>query len=432
MVSFVPFRALRPKNELASEVAAPPYDVMNRAEAKEMIEGRPYSILRVTRPDATLDEEIEMDDPRAYEQARNALRKLIEEGILVRDPEPAYYIYAQEMGQHKQLGVVGLGSAEDYFGGRIKRHEFTLPRKEEDRKRQVQELGAHIGPVFLTHEDHQPISDLLRSETQSEPLVNHTSPEGIKHQLWMVTDQQIILQLQSELESLNEFYIADGHHRAAAASRAAQERVLSGDQDASSGLFLCVAFAASELLVLPYQRVVHLRGLKPETLLQELKKRFNISSCDPPQDRSPDLPVLTPAAEKIWGMYLSGRWYTLTPSNSLTEEIIQRPLTAQLDVSVLQDEVLSPLLGVEDPRTCAHIEFVGGIRGFRELERRADSCEGVAFILYPTSVTELMGIADSGEVMPPKSTWFEPKLCSGLFANLFDEQQLHREHERGS
>ena len=423
MVSLTPFRALRPLSNYTDAVAAPPYDVMSRAEARVMIEGLPHSILRVTRPDALLADEVAMDDPQAYARAQSELSRLISEGILAYDEAPAFYLYTQQMGVHRQTGVVGLASAEDYWSDHIKKHEFTLPRKEDDRMRQVKTLGAHLGPVFLTHEPHQELSALIKRYQTSEPEVHHRAPDGITHELWSVSAREDIEVIQEAMGTLDALYIADGHHRAAAAARVAREFADQGH--AHAGHFLSVSFSSDELLVLPYQRVVT-RMSSADDLISQLREIFEVIECDAPADQDPSAPVLFPPERGVWGMYLEGQWYLLRLQDALRTDVRERALTAQLDVSVLQTEVLSPFLGVTDPRTCEHISFVGGIRGFRELERRADDSCGVAFALYPTSVAELMAIADLGEVMPPKSTWFEPKLRSGLLTNVFDQEALER------
>jgi uncharacterized protein (DUF1015 family) len=421
MVSLTPFRALRPQSQYTDVVAAPPYDVMSRAEARAMIEGLPHSILRVTRPDAILADEIAMDDPKAYSCAQDELRRLIKEEVLTYDDAPTFYLYTQQMGVHRQTGIVGLASAEDYWSDHIKKHEFTLPRKEDDRMRQVKSLGAHLGPVFLTHEPHEGLRELIKRYQASKPDVYHQAPDGILHELWPVTSPRDISLIQEAMRDLDALYIADGHHRAAAAARVARDHAELGHTHA--GHFLSVSFASDELLVLPYQRVVTQLASADE-LMASLKEKFEVIECDAPADQDPSAPVIFPPEQGMCGMYLQGQWYLLRPQTMLKTEIQERELTAQLDVSVLQTEVLSPLLDVKDPRTCEHISFVGGIRGFRELEQRADAESGVAFALYPTSVAELMAIADLGEVMPPKSTWFEPKLRSGLFINVFDSASL--------
>jgi uncharacterized protein (DUF1015 family) len=283
--------------------------------------------------------------------------------------------------------------------------------------RQVETLGAHLGPVFLTHAPHAQLSALIERYQASAPKVQHTALDGVTHELWIVDDPADIDVVTTAFSEISALYIADGHHRAAAAARVARSRAERGDHDA--GRFLCVSFASDELLVLPYQRVID-REVDVDALFTSLRESFVITEVAAPEERDPSASVLFPPHAGGWGLYARGQWYLLEASESLRGSVNQRPLTAQLDVSVLQDEVLSPLLGVDDPRTCDHISFVGGIRGFRELERRADAVGGVAFALYPTSVNELMGIADLGEVMPPKSTWFEPKLRSGLFMNVFD------------
>lgn len=421
MVSLHPFTALRPTPENTDRVAAPPYDVMSRAEAREMIAGHPHSILRVTRPDASLADEVKMDDPVAYERAQRELSRLINDGVLRPDERAAFYLYTQQMGEHRQTGIIGLASADDYWEDSIKKHEFTLPRKEDDRMRQVESLGAHLGPVFLTHTPHPQLNELIRRHQVNPPLVRHLATDGVLHEIWLVSEPDEISLIERAYAELPALYIADGHHRAAAAARVARARAERGDVQA--GRFLSVSFASDELLVLPYQRVIDQRVDLDATLLK-LKERFEMSSCSHPEEIDPSSPVMFPPHAGTWGMYARGQWYLLTPNDQLKSEVQARALTAQLDVSVLQDEVLAPLFEVADPRTCEHISFVGGIRGFRELERRADAAEGVAFALYPTSVNELMEIADLGEVMPPKSTWFEPKLRSGLFMNVFDPTAL--------
>lgn len=421
MVSVLPFRALSPRPSAVDEVAAPPYDVMSRAEAREMIKDKPNSILRVTRPDAILSDEVSTYDDLAYHTAREELCRLFAEGILVFDTDPCYYIYTQEMGSHRQTGIVGLASAADYFASLIKKHEYTLPKKEDDRTKQVLALGAHLGPVFLTHLPHMGLKEIIAVYQAHPPTTTHIASDGIKHEIWKVsnpTDLNVIQRAYSEIDKL---YIADGHHRAAAAARVSKELI----ENPMAEHFLSVSFAADELLVLPYQRVVTELRMSSERLLSLLKEQFVIEQVEPPQDRDPSEVCHFPKGPQHWGMYLEGQWYIMSLNSVMIREVRSRDLTAQLDVSVLQDEVLRPLLGVEDPRNAEHISFIGGIRGFRELESRVNECGGVAFALYPTSLKELMEIADDDSVMPPKSTWFEPKLRTGLLMSVFDRSKLN-------
>ena len=421
MVHVLPFRALTPQSQYVDEVAAPPYDVMNRAEARDMIAGKNNSILRVTRPDAILDDQLASDDDQAYLRAQSELKRLISSGVLQYEEEIGYFIYTQQMGQHRQTGIIGLTSAEDYWSDRIKKHEFTLPKKEDDRTRQVLTLGAHLGPVFLTHEPHPLLKDLIVEYQQHPPQTIHLADDGIQHELWIVTKQSDIALIQKYYSELDALYIADGHHRAAAAARVSKDL----PHSESAKTFLSVSFAADELLVLPYQRVVTELTYSVDEFKTKLSNYFDLETHTAPIDQDPSLPVQFPQTPKVWGMYLDGQWYTLKPNQRLTTEIKSKDPLAQLDVSILQDYVLRPLLHVDDPRTCEHINFVGGIRGFRALERgvQQSKSKGVAFALYPTSVKELMDIADRGEVMPPKSTWFEPKLRTGLVISVFDPQQ---------
>lgn len=421
MVHLLPFRALRPTSEHVDEVAAPPYDVMNRSEARDMISGKANSILRVTRPDAVLNDQISIDDQEAYDFAQQELSRLITEAIMQYDEKPSYYIYTQQMGEHRQTGIVGLASAEDYWQDKIKKHEFTLPRKEDDRMKQVLSLGAHLGPVFLTHQAHKGLKILIAQYQESTANVSHLAPDGILHEIWAIHQSEDLQKVQNDFAEIDALYIADGHHRAAAAARVS--RSLQEDSELA-GHFLTVSFAADELLVLPYHRVVTQLPMTVLELLKALEQDFELQACSAPQDIDPSSPVQFPASSQTWGMYLDKSWYVLKAKAHLQEMVQKQALTSQLDVSVLQDYVLSKHLNVEDPRRCDHIQFVGGIRGFRALEEKTDACNGVAFALYPTSVQELIGIADSGEVMPPKSTWFEPKLRTGLLINVFDQSKL--------
>jgi len=418
MVSFSPFEALTPPPQRADEIASPPYDVVSRDEAATFIVDRPDSLMRVTRVDALLDPSVSLYSEEAYERAAKEFEGLRSRGALSRQPS-AYYAYAQTMetarGPHTQLGLVGVASAQDYRAGRVKRHEFTLPAKEDDRMRLIQRLKAHLGPVFLTYHAQPDIDALLAQVTAVEPSVDFIAEGGVRHQVWPIHDPDMTHALRVAFEGLDALYIADGHHRAAAAARVGEG---ASGQDPRAH-FLAVAFPHTQLYLMAYNRVVHhLNGHSEASLLEALSARFNVSPFAD-HELSEGVPSVALSHRHEWLMCLGGRWFKLTMSEALLGAVSTRDAKAQLAVSVLQDEVLAPLLGVEDPRTCEHISFVGGIRGLSALAE-GTSQGGVAFALYPTSTEEVMEIADAGEVMPPKSTWFEPKLRSGLFVSSFE------------
>ncbi|HET7240106.1 MAG TPA: DUF1015 family protein, partial [Gemmatimonadales bacterium] len=401
-----PFRALRPRPEVADQVAAVPYDVVNRAEAAELARGNPRSFLHVGRSDIDLPEEVDAYDPRIYLRAREALDQFVLEGTLLRDQEPALYLYRQTMDGREQVGVVGCVHVDDYEHDLIRKHEKTRPDKEDDRTRHVLALNANAEPVFLTYRRRPEIDALVARETAAPPLYDFTAPDGVRHTVWQVAAPA---GLARAFEPIPHSYVADGHHRSASAWRAGKE--LRGKNSRHQGdeeynWFLAVLFPSEQLRVLPYNRVVRdLNGLKPETVLERLR---GVGRVQPVSSAEPDRPG-------VFGIYLGSRWYRL----ELDPASIDRsdPI-ASLDVALLQDRVLGPILGIGDPRTDKRIDFVGGIRGPAELARRVDSGEmAIAFALYPTSLEQLMAVSDAGQVMPPKSTWFEPKLRSGLFVH---------------
>ncbi|HET7422372.1 MAG TPA: DUF1015 family protein [Gemmatimonadales bacterium] len=401
-----PFRALRPRPEVADQVAAVPYDVVNRAEAAELARGNPRSFLHVGRSDIDLPEEVDAYDPRIYLRAREALDQFVLEGTLLRDREPALYLYRQTMDGREQVGVVGCVHVDDYEHDLIRKHEKTRPDKEDDRTRHVLALNANAEPVFLTYRQRPEIDALVTRETAAPPLYDFTAPDGVRHTVWQVAASA---GLARAFEPIPHSYVADGHHRSASAWRAGKE--LRGKNSRHQGdeeynWFLAVLFPSEQLRILPYNRVVRdLNGLEPETVLERLR---GVGRVQPASSPDPDRPG-------VFGVYLGGRWYRL----ELDPASIDRsdPI-ASLDVALLQDRVLGPILGIGDPRTDKRIDFVGGIRGPAELARRVDSGEmAVAFALYPTSLEQLMAVSDAGQVMPPKSTWFEPKLRSGLFVH---------------
>ncbi len=409
MPIFKPFRGLLPVVGRAAQVAAVPYDVVNSQEAAALAAGNPYSFLHVSRPEIDLPAGTDLYSDAVYEQARKGFEKLIASVPLVQDDAAHLYIYKLVMGDQIQTGVFGAASAVDYAEGRIKKHEKTRQDKEDDRTRHVMTLRSHTGPAFFTYKDDAAVDAVVAAECARAPLFDFTAPDGIGHTLWRV-DAATSSRLAALFEAIPYFYIADGHHRSAAAARTMQECAPrnphhTGEEDYN--FFLAAAFPASQLRILPYNRAVRtLNGLDKKTFLARLEERFTVEPTA----------VKSPENGGIFKMYLDAQWYTLTPKfNTSQLGVIER-----LDVSVLQDNVLAPLLGIADPRTSKAIDFIGGIRGTGELEKRVDSGEfQVAFSMYPTTVGQLIDIADAGAIMPPKSTWFEPKLRDGLVCHNF-------------
>jgi uncharacterized protein (DUF1015 family) len=404
-----PFRAVRPPPELASQVAAVPYDVVSRSEAAELARDNPYSFLHIGRSDIDLPEEIDPYHPRIYAQAREALDRFIAQGILLRDREPALYLYRQVMDGRAQTGVVGCVHIDDYGSDVIRKHEKTRPDKEDDRTRHVLTLNAHAEPVFLAYRGLMEIDVLAESVLGTTPLYDFTAPDRVRHTVWRVPDPGLWTET---FRAVPHAYVADGHHRSASAWRAGMERRAANPShrgDEEYNWFLAVLFPASQLTILPYNRVVRdLAGKTPAQLLQALRDVGHASATEHPRPPRPG----------TFCVYLAGAWHRIELNN---ETIDRRDPIGSLDVSLLQDRVLGPLLGIGDPRIDKRLDFVGGIRGTAELERRVDSGEmAIAFSLYPTTVDQLMAVSDAGVVMPPKSTWFEPKLRSGLFVHTLE------------
>jgi uncharacterized protein (DUF1015 family) len=408
---FAPLRGLRARPDRAAEVAALPYDVMSRSEAIAMALEHPHSFLHVSRPDIDLPEDADPDGPEALALAAGALARLQSQGLLVRDPAPAFHAYrlsGEVAGRAvRQTGVIGLADVAAYDAGRVVRHETTRPAKQAGRAAHMEALGAQTGPAFLLHEPDPAIRGVLAEVTAGPAPTQVLGPGGIRHELWPITDAPAIGALVDAFESLGRLYIADGHHRSAAASM-----VHARLGTPASGGFLAVAFPADEVTILPYHRVVRASdGLTAEALLAATAQRFAVESADGP---------VTPAAPGRFGLYCAGRWWRLTAPEALRTAASDEP-TEQLDVAVLQRHLLAPVLGITDPRTDARIDFVGGIRPVAELERAVDD-EGwtAAITLHPTTVADLIGVADAGGIMPPKSTWFEPKLLDGLVSHVLD------------
>jgi len=413
MATIRPFKAFRPKPEFAGEVAARPYDVLNSEEARDEVRGHPFSFLHIGKPEVDLDPSIDLHDERVYEKGKENLQKLISQKVLVQDSAPYLDVYAQTMGKHTQYGLVGCASVDEYWNNVIKKHELTRKDKEEDRCNHVRITNSHSGPIFLTYRDHAEINKIVASITCLPPENDHVALDGIRHQSWVIKDKEVIKKIGSIFKTIPTLYIADGHHRSAAAARVGRERAKTNPDhrgDEEYNFYLAVYFPASQLRIMDYNRVVKdLCGMTEEEFVAKLKPNFDIVKA-PAQ--------VKPAKKGDFGMYLDGTWYKLSAGialQSITDPVLE------LDVSILQDHVLDPILGIKDPRVDKRIDFVGGIRGLGELERRVNSGEmKIAFSMFPTSVDELMAIADDDKLMPPKSTWFEPKLRDGLFVHFLD------------
>ncbi len=403
-----PFDAVCPKSELAPQVASVPYDVVNRAEACELARGNPHSFLHVGRSDIDLPPDVDPHDPRIYRTAREALDRFVAQGVLVREGARALFLYRQIMSGRVQTGIVGCVHIDDYEQDVIRKHEKTRQDKEDDRTRHVLTLEAHAEPVFLTYRGRPPIEALSEAVVATEPEHDFTASDGVRHTVWRIIDPAPWV---AAFREVPHAYVADGHHRSASAWRAGKERRADnpghrGDEEYN--WFLAVLFPADQLTIMPYNRVVRdLGGRTSAQVLAALRQQGRLTPADDPRPTRPG----------TFCVYLAGAWYRV----EIPEESIDRtdPI-GSLDVSLLQDMVLGPILGVGDPRTDKRIDFVGGIRGTAELERRVNSGEmAIAFSLYPTTVDQLMAVSDAGAIMPPKSTWFEPKLRSGLFVHTF-------------
>ena len=395
-----PFSALRPTQAAAAQVAAVPYDVVDTAEARALAEGNPVSFLHVSRPEIDMPEGTDCSSPAAYAQAKKALDALRAAGTLVQDAVPRFYAYRQIMGEHAQTGLVATFDTKDYLAGILKQHEKTRKDKEDDRTRHIEILEAHTGPAFLTYKDVAGVDAIIDAACAGVPRDDFTASDGIRHIVWEIPVEQNAA-LTALFEQIPVAYIADGHHRSAAASRYAQAHDFAGE----TRWFMAVAFPASQLRILPYNRLVaDLNGLSAEALLEKARTVFTVTEVNDG----------APVSGHHARMYLAGRWYDLAWEVPAGTDVV-----SALDVSVLQDRFLAPVLGIDDPRTSPRISFMGGVRGLDELSGRVDQNRAaVAFSMYPVTVGEMMAIADAGAIMPPKSTWFEPKLRSGLFVHV--------------
>ena len=410
MAEIKPFRAVRPPKELAEKVSALPYDVMNVAEACAMAAGNPDSFLHISRPEIDLPPEIDPHDESVYVKGRVNLDEFIRRGVLTQDEHDCFYVYRQQMGSISQTGLVVCASVDDYQSGAIKKHELTRADKEEDRVKHIDYLDANDEPVFYLSRSCAEVESIIEGITSGQPEYDFASNDGVIHTAWIISERILIDRLVALFAVIPNLYVADGHHRSAAASRVRElRRAKNADHSGSEeyNSFLTVIFPENQLSIMPYNRVVKdLNGRSAAEFLALIGNCFAIT-------RSPN-PVI-PAGRHTFGMYLSGNWYQLETLPSFVNE---QDTVKRLDVSILQNNLLAPLLGIDDPRTNQRIHFVGGIRGNDELVKLVDSGEyAVAFALHPTSIAELIELADQDQIMPPKSTWFEPKLRSGLFVH---------------
>ncbi|MGL4109813.1 DUF1015 domain-containing protein [Clostridium sp. LP20] len=407
------FKGIRPVKDLASKIAALPYDVMNSEEAREMVEGNPYSFLHVDKAEIDLDPSIDVHDKKVYEKARENLDNMIKDGQFMQDDKPCLYIYRQIMNGRAQTGLVFCASIDDYINNIIKKHEFTRADKEQDRINHVNYCDSNTGPIFLTYREDEVTSEVIKEWTKEgtkrKPVYDFVSEDGIGHQVWVIDNEIIVEEIVALFGEIEHLYIADGHHRSASAvkvglMRREENSDYTGEEEFN--YFLAVAFPDNDLMVMDYNRVVKdLNGLSNDEFFSKLEEKFNISESKE---------AVKPATKHTFGMYIENKWYLLEAKDGIFNP--NDPIES-LDVAILQNNVLTPILGIEDVRTSDRIDFIGGIRGLKELERRANKDMKVAFSMYPTEVSDIMDVADTNQVMPPKSTWFEPKLRSGLFVH---------------
>jgi len=415
MITVKPFRGVRPQPELVEQVAAPPYDVLNSDEARELARDNPYSFLHVNKPEIDLDPGIGPYDEKVYLKGAENFRRFLSRGIIFQDKTPCFYVYRQIMGDHRQTGLVAAASVEDYQADRIKKHELTRPDKEDDRLKHISYQNAQVGPVFLTYKAVAEIDEIVDEIVRNTPVYDFHGEEDVQHTLWVVDNPETIARIESAFKNLDALYVADGHHRSAAATRLKIQRQAENPHHTGNepyNFFLSVIFPHNQMQILDYNRVIKdLNGQSRAGFLQQLGSLFMVEN----HGTEP----FKPEKAHEFGMYLDKNWYKLTAKPQLIEN---GDPVKRLDVSILQENVLSPILGITNPRKDARIDFIGGTRGLKALQERVDSGKWqVAFALYPTSIQDLMGIADAGKTMPPKSTWFEPKLKSGLVVHLLDE-----------
>lgn len=422
MPKVTPFRAIRPNSEVAARFCALPYDVYNRKEAAEVVKANPISFLGIDRAETAFDDSMDTYAPEVYIKAKELLELRLQDGTLLQDERPCYYIYELTMNGRAQTGIVACSSVDDYVDGTIRKHENTREDKEIDRIKHVDTTNAHTGPIFLVYRAQKELKDIVASvKAENEPIYDFVSDDGIRHRAYIIIEETHISKIKQLFEAIPCTYIADGHHRCASAAKVGLKRRKENPSytgEEGFNRFLSVLFPDDELMIMPYNRVVKdLNGLSKEEFLKKVEAAgFKLSELQlNPEDA--ELTLVSPDRKAQFSMLLDGRWYTLEADESLRS---QDPVKG-LDVSILQDYLLEPILGISDPRTDKRIDFVGGIRGNRELVRRCDTDMKVAFAMYPTSIAELLNVADAGLLMPPKSTWFEPKLRSGMFIHSLED-----------
>ncbi|MDO8931368.1 MAG: DUF1015 family protein [Rhodocyclaceae bacterium] len=408
MPLILPFRGLRPTAGNAAAVAAPPYDVLSSDEARAQAAGKPWSFLHISKPEIDLPADTDIYAPAVYAKAVENLKKMLAAGVIAQDGQACYYAYRLTMGDHVQTGLVAAASVAANDATSIKKHSYTRPDKEDDRVRQIEALNAQTGPVLLAYPAAAGADALLAQASSGAPDADVTAPDGIRHTIWVVKDAALIADITAAFDAMPALYIADGHHRSAAASRVAAARRKPGAEQASD-YFLAVIFPHHQMKIMDYNRVVKdLNGLTADAFLARLAEHFLVS---------PACGAVKPSCPGEVGLYLPGRWYRL----NIDPRLFSADPVANLDVSLLSTHVLGPILGIADLRRDKRIDFVGGIRGLAELEKRVDSGEmAAAFAMYATRMENLMAVADSNQVMPPKSTWFEPKLADGLVSHVID------------
>jgi len=413
MACVLPFKAVRPDKKFVAQVAALPYDVMTREEGQKAVAGNALSFMHVEKSEIDVPDGTRSDDNLIYQTAKRNFIDMRVKGILIQDESPCFYIYRQQMGSQIQTGIVGLMSAAEYDAGKIKKHELTRQDKEEDRIRHVDTVNAQTGPVFISYRERQGLNKMVDQITTGAPEYDFTADDGIKHTVWVVADSRHIEEMKKEFSDVDALYIADGHHRAAAAATIARNRRANDTSGGSSKEYesvLAVLFPHTQLKVMDYNRAVKdLNGLTPEQFIEKIHSSFTVSK---------GFKARSPQQFHDFGMYLGGEWYKITIKEGVYNA--SDPV-ASLDAAILQDHLLDPVLGIKDPRVDDRIKFIGGIRGMDELEKLVNR-DGfaVAFSLYPTSMEQIIKVADAGAIMPPKSTWFEPKLRSGLFTHRLD------------
>ncbi len=413
MAVVVPFKAVRPRKQYAKQVASYPYDVLSSEEARAIAKDDPMSFLHVTKAEIDLPPDLNPYDDRVYEKARQNFEKQLREGVLVRDRRPCYYVYRQTLKDHEQWGIGACVHVAEFESGHVKRHEMTLPVKEADRTRHIDAVNAQTGPIFLAYRSREAINRLVRKIGEGTPEYDFLSDNGVSHTLWVVSDEETIGELKAQFKQIDRLYIADGHHRAASGVAVARMRARNAggsEYGKAHNFILAVLFPHDQLMIRDYNRVVKdLGGLSEAEFLEKAGAAFDIErDC---REKSPKVP-------REYGMYLGGTWFRLRPKAGRVRE---DDIVGALDVSILQDHLLGPVLGIRDPRGDARIRFVGGARGIAELEKMVDAGGyRVAFALYPPTIEQMMAVADAGRMMPPKSTWFEPKLRDGVLIHLLE------------